>query len=275
MADVPATVHQIWIGTAKAPTDWLDTLVEFCQNYGYRYRLWGNDDVEPLFAAASRPMLRAAYEDSKSWAGKADILRLLILWNEGGTYVDADSAVVNGDGLDRLLDYNSRRGTVLFGAENDDGLVANGTISAPPRSAFIGACLNRIERDYAADPDAWRKQQAWHSTGPFLVTAILNDNPNRASDGVVVVPRTVFYPYDWHTARPRDFHKTAAFPPEAVLHQYGFSTNKTAFGSVEANATTHWGLAVAVVAFLATVAVVVAVFVRRRKRHTITVASGV
>jgi mannosyltransferase OCH1-like enzyme len=261
---VPRTVHQIWIGTASAPTYWLDTLVDFCHGYGYGYKLWGNADVAPLFDAAQRPTLRAAYDDSRGWAGKADVLRLLVLWNEGGTYVDADSVVVNGDGLDRLLSDNARRGTVMLGAENDDGLVANGTISAPPRSAVIGACLDRIEADYARDRDAWRRKPAWHRTGPFLVTAVLDAYPTRARD-VVVVPRTVFYPYSWLVPRPRDFHKTATFPPEAVLHQYGLSTNAWTMGAVTLGRTA-WLVAAAVGVAVAAASLAVVVALRRRRR---------
>lgn len=100
---IPRILHQIWIGPQSMPAN----CVEWCAhtkglNRGYQYHLHGNELLERYKAD---PYVRALVDRSEKWAFIADRLRVLVLRDEGGIYVDADAMPVRPfDTLSRILD---------------------------------------------------------------------------------------------------------------------------------------------------------------------------
>ena len=82
---IPKIIHQIWIGDAARPDEWMDTVKEFAKEYDYEYKLWG--DVKEL-GLDEIPGLAAVYKGfGHELAGRADIIRLLVLYKYGGIYM--------------------------------------------------------------------------------------------------------------------------------------------------------------------------------------------
>lgn len=217
-------IHQIWIGDRPAPERWMRTVREFCDHHGHEYVFWGNAEARDiawhrypgaadLFAEYERRETRQRY------SGQADILRLAILYEQGGLYVDADMVVVNPAGFHELL--VRMEGRVFAGWESTGSLVANSVIGAPRGHAFLGACLDHLPvfaRETATRP-------TWYRSGPFFLTEMLNRAGDVYRDDIVILPQSFFYADGWHRVRDPRLHERRTFGPETLLFQYGYTTN--------------------------------------------------
>ena len=64
---------------------WTQTWARMCRADGIQYRLWQDGDARALSM-----INRSAFESASTMAQKADILRLEILYQYGGIYLDTD-----------------------------------------------------------------------------------------------------------------------------------------------------------------------------------------
>jgi hypothetical protein len=72
----------------------MDTVRDFAAEYGYEYMLWTEKNIDEL-AWDSVPGLRRLYTSfRKELAGRADVIRMLFLYQYGGIYIDADSVIL-------------------------------------------------------------------------------------------------------------------------------------------------------------------------------------
>lgn len=89
---IPKIIHQIWIGPKPFP----EKYVEYSQtctalNPGWEYKLWTNKDVESILAINPKyTSLYKEYEKHGHFTGQKDILEFLILYKNGGLFLDAD-----------------------------------------------------------------------------------------------------------------------------------------------------------------------------------------
>lgn len=107
---IPKTIHYCWFGHNPKPE-----LAQKCfaswQKYCPDYEIieWNEDNYDiqsaPLF-------VRQAYE-AKKWAFVTDYVRLKVVYEHGGIYLDTDVEVIKP--LDDLLHYNA-----FFGIQYDD-----------------------------------------------------------------------------------------------------------------------------------------------------------
>jgi hypothetical protein len=226
----------------------MKTVRDFASEHGYEYTLWDE-------AAAAKlpwntvPGLRALYRDfDKEFAGKADLIRLLALYTEGGIYIDADSVVMKPAKFATFLEKN--RHPVFFAWEdiqrgtkgvNDFGpelegkrgrrLIANGTIGTAAGHPFLKALLEGVV-EHATKREAG--EQAWRRVGPLYVTRTYWAEKDGAAGGasgvedVHMYPMKLFYPRHWRGITDPELHKKVRIPGESMLFQYGYSTNKFA-----------------------------------------------
>jgi hypothetical protein len=243
---IPKIIHQIWIGTNPRPDPWMQTVKDFAAAHGYQYRLWGEADLGDLPWDAE-PKVKALYDSfGTEMPGKADLIRLLALYKYGGVYLDADSVVMKPEKLAAFFEDN--RGKAFFGWEDlseehfiknggiDKGydgnrkIIANGTIGATKENPFILEVLRRAPEN--AKKEAGK--HAWRRVGPLLVTRVwkglkLSDADSspeeRARNDVIIYPMQYFYPKHWAGIKDPEMHKKIKLPEEALLFQYGYSTN--------------------------------------------------
>lgn len=220
----------------------MDSVHEFADKYGYKYTLWTDAKVKPLVARASAdiPGFKALYASFKDeLAGRADLIRKLILLREGGLYIDADSVVLKPAKFARFLDDN--RASVFFGWENlsaartrklgrldrqiarERRMVANGIIGAVPEHPFMRALLEKANANARAEAG----EHAWRRVGPLYVTRMYNKLKSAHPD-VHVYPMRYFYPLHWGGITDPELHKKVKIPGESMLFQYGYSTNNFA-----------------------------------------------
>jgi mannosyltransferase OCH1-like enzyme len=233
-------IHQVWLGSNPRPVEWMNTVREFAAAHGYEYKLWDEAAAEKL-DWDSVPGLRRVYAGfSNELAGKADVIRLMALYEQGGFYIDADSVIMKPAKFAAFLKKN--RHPVFFAWEDlkkngktiknagpelageEHRLIANGTIGAAAGHPFLRSLLGGL----ADNAERERGEQAWRKAGPLYITRVYHTQKEAGTKGVEDVhmyPMKLFYPVYWHGIKDPEMHKKVKIPGESMLFQYGYSTN--------------------------------------------------
>jgi hypothetical protein len=166
---IPKLIHQIWIGSKPAPSNHMNTWKQMNPSFTYHY--WNEAEFEKngiTFECQHR------IDEMEEIVGKADIIRLELLYRFGGVYIDADSICVEPID-DRLLQC-----PYFAGWENErvrPGLIATGTMGFPPRHPLLKGAIEWIKGNRV------NTQRAWKSVGPGLLTRMYNTG--KYNDGVI------------------------------------------------------------------------------------------
>ena len=233
---IPKRIHQIWLGRNPRPEPWMKTVRDFAAEHGYEYCLWTEEKVKDLDWDAI-PGLQAVYKEfGHELAGRADLIRLLVLYKEGGIYIDADSVMMRPEKFAAFLEDN--KAGLFFGWEElskartkklgDLGpgmtgtrrLVANGMIGARVGHPFIKLLLENV----VANAEKEAGEQAWRRVGPLFVTRMYRRYKGKFPD-IKIYPMRYFYPRHWKGITDPELHKKVRIPGESMLFQYGYSTN--------------------------------------------------
>ena len=97
---IPKTIHYCWFGGKPLPADvekCIRTWKKMCPDY--EIKRWDESNV-PI---EEFPFAKAAY-DAKAWAFVSDFVRLKVIYEHGGIYLDTDVEVVKS--LDPMLKYS-------------------------------------------------------------------------------------------------------------------------------------------------------------------------
>jgi mannosyltransferase OCH1-like enzyme len=126
---VPRVIHQIWLGgepPAQVAT-WLESWA--VRHPGWEHRLWVDGDVPAL-------QNQALFDAAPTYAMKADVLRLELLQQEGGVYVDADYECHRS--VDRLVEG------VELALLSEGPVLTNSFIAASPGHGLITALVRGL-----------------------------------------------------------------------------------------------------------------------------------
>lgn len=127
---IPKIIHYCWFGGNPLTVDakrYIDTWRKFCPDY--EIIEWNDDN----FNFSDNNYCREAYEAGK-WAFVTDYVRLKVLYEYGGIYMDTDVEVCKN--LDPLLKYNA------FSGYESDSSILTGTIGACRGNEWIGMLLH-------------------------------------------------------------------------------------------------------------------------------------
>lgn len=87
---IPHSIFSIWIGPKPVPERekaWCTQMAQMNEAAGWKYKLHGNELFERY---GNDPFIRTMRERDMALAFQADRLRILLLRDEGGVYLDAD-----------------------------------------------------------------------------------------------------------------------------------------------------------------------------------------
>ncbi|PZP35027.1 MAG: hypothetical protein DI603_03865 [Roseateles depolymerans] len=176
---IPRTLHVIWVGDeSRRPDNCIETWRQ--HNPDWELRIWGNEELASYGWVNARHMRQMA---QRELAGVADLMRLEILYNEGGFYIDADSICV------RPLEPWLFEGEACACWENElvrPGLISNGYLASVPDNPFFGQMI----LDLQALPEL-DERMAWESVGPqFLTDSVRKQGYN----GLTIWPSHFFIP---------------------------------------------------------------------------------
>jgi hypothetical protein len=179
MASIPSTVHFIWLGDRFGALPYLAVRAALDRSRAHTVRLHADApsladhplaadlasrgcEIVTLDAAAlvdeTRPRLAALYRRLEDAPSKTNLLRLLLLWREGGIYLDTDAITLRS--LDPLREEAGFAGleriafpASLYGSRNPLRWCYAGVLTAARdivRRLFLdtGSAFRRIERLY-------------------------------------------------------------------------------------------------------------------------------
>lgn len=198
MNSIPFLVHQIWIqgGRETMPThirqltEWVQQSVE---TRGGMYRLWSEADL------VIPEQLSTIYHSCPSMAAKSDILRMLLIYQYGGMYLDTDMILTQPDQLEWLI--SSSGGVQLampyLWDPNDDKFCGINTVSilpynncvvaSPAQSNIVLKILQTIEKSppFRKDQDS-PFQWTLNTTGPVMIEQVIKNEAQ-----LRMIPRTL------------------------------------------------------------------------------------
>lgn len=156
---IPKIIHQIWLGDQSIRPDplmktWKD------KNPDWEHKIWTEDNL---------PKLRnqEQFDAVDELAGKSDILRYELLYNQGGFFIDADSECV------KSLSNDFTENDVFCCFENEatrGGLLANGYLGSCIHNKLINlliAHISTISLDFLKKMPPY---SSWQILGPKLLT---------------------------------------------------------------------------------------------------------
>jgi mannosyltransferase OCH1-like enzyme len=159
-------IHIFKIQTAKTQ--------EYCKKYDIEYQMWDNDSVNELLHN-KYPEWIEFYNSFRLPIQKADFIRYLILYDEGGVYVDCDVAPI-GDMSD-LFKMNE-----FFVKWNNDKkeLPYNAVLGSVPKSKLYEDIFKQIKHDYAEKSkiktyDTWVGRFVFQTTGHHMLNRVLKN----------------------------------------------------------------------------------------------------
>jgi mannosyltransferase OCH1-like enzyme len=188
---IPKKLHFIWVG-GPLPDDRLAHLATWkATNPSFEIVRWDESNID-----LTVPSVRRAY-DRKQWATVADIVRLGVIAQHGGIYLDTDFRLLKP--LDKLLQYHCFYGFQQEKPSSD--WIGNGAFGAAPNHWFIKQAYERVlaikERPLGLTKPT--------SYGPKLITQMLRENglDHYSARGLFVrdvflLPTPVLTPFSWH-----------------------------------------------------------------------------
>ena len=140
MCKIPKKIHQVWIGNKQIPSkfeSFANDIKNIHKELGYKYKLWNNDCLEKY----KDDIFISNYLKKQSkvpWAFICDRIRLLILRDEGGIYLDVDCEPIKN--FNNILEKLSDNISFFCGARSHvQTLITTGILF---EQAVIGAVKN-------------------------------------------------------------------------------------------------------------------------------------
>ncbi len=191
MNKIPKIIHYCWFGGNPKPK-LAKKCIKSWKKYakGYRIIEWNEDNYE---LAAAPLYVRQAYE-AKKWAFVSDYVRLQVVCEQGGIYLDTDVELKKP--LDPLLEHSA-----FFGFENGKYINTGLGFGAEPGAPI----LRELMADYADIPFLLEggeydlKACPVRNTEVFLRHGLRRDDSAQLLDGnIAILPTVKLCPYDYH-----------------------------------------------------------------------------
>ena len=184
---IPKIIHYCWFGRKPLPAD-VEKYIKSWKHYCPDYEIIRWD--ESNFDVTENEYCREAY-DNKKYAFVADYVRLKVVYDYGGIYMDTDVEVVKN--MDELLPYN-----VVLGYESDIGLTI-GTYGACRNNSLIKIFLDYYNGRKFVMPDGSFDL----TTNVVIITNIIKNKYNYILDGKrnIIDDGVLILPFDYLCAK--------------------------------------------------------------------------
>lgn len=197
---VPKIVHQIWVGDRPLPKKYKKWQKTWQSIPGWSYKLWTDKEAETLTL-----INRKLYDEETNMGARSDILRLEILYKEGGVYVDTDFECLKPE----LLDVLNNTHDFYCGLQPIDYsvlVINNAIIGSVPGHPIIKACIDNLpyQKTTLHEPNA-----KIVANGPGLFTRMTLHYMNKGYSDMIFPP-TFFYPLGARQLKTKPYVKMAA-----------------------------------------------------------------
>lgn len=190
-ARIPLIVHQIWLGS-QVPEKFHEWMKSWVNLLGWEYKLWTDDDVKEMVLYNQK-----LYDRASNYGEKTDILRLEILWNYGGLYVDVDYECLKPEIFEELhksFDFYIGFEPIEHGLVYDMYKTCNALIGAIPGHPLIQDFMEHMYENARK----YQYQTAIEKTGPDYLTRIIfayEQNDSSSQNRNIYLPCTFFCPF--------------------------------------------------------------------------------
>ncbi|MEX1013413.1 MAG: glycosyltransferase [Waddliaceae bacterium] len=190
---IPHIIHLIWLGSNPSET------VSACFDSWKKHhpdwvvKIWTDKDIPGFSWSCDHS--RISYELADTWAEKADILRLEILYKFGGIYSDADVVCLNS--FDELTEqdigfFSAFELNYVGKHYGEPFFVGSAIMGAKKGSEVMKFCLNNLKSKQDAPEEGIIKR-----TGPGLISRACQSVLDSKSETVLVLPCSYLYPLPW------------------------------------------------------------------------------
>ena len=185
-SSIPKIIHYCWFGNAKK-TKLIKKCIASWKTHlpDYDFMEWneGNSDLTHSF-------VKEAYR-LKKWAFVTDYIRLKVLYDYGGIYMDTDMMV--------LKSFNNLLLNDCFLGAEDHEYINFAIVGSSKKNDFIKKCLSEYELIDEKSILNWG-----HISIPKIVTDVFRREYNHFNpfDKLIQVENIVVYPRDWFYPLP-------------------------------------------------------------------------
>lgn len=196
---IPKVIHYCWFGKGEKPKlvyKCIDSWKKYCPDY--EIIEWNEDN----FDINCCPYVKEAYE-SRRFAFVTDYVRLYVMFNQGGIYMDTDVEVTRN--LDEFLVHKG------FSGFESETQIPTGIMAGEKGFPLFEKLLSYYDGRHFLDKNG--KQDT--TTNVITITAMLSERgfiPNgkyQVVDGFALYPRDYFCPLDDSTGVMYDSKNTA------------------------------------------------------------------
>ena len=185
---IPKVIHYCWFGDGRMPEDqqeYIHSWEKYCP--GYEIRCWTEKD----FDLNKYPYTRQAYE-KKKWSYVSDVVRLEVLYEHGGIYLDTDVEVIRP--LDDLLYQTGFVGIEKWGVIN-----TGGGCGVVPKNELIKRILDeKLKEGFILhDGSINTESSGYYETKVFVDAGFKPNNTIQTIEGITVYTSDFFHPYDY------------------------------------------------------------------------------
>lgn len=165
MNGIPRVIYQTWwVKTLPQPIQAsVDSMI--AMNPGYDYRLYDDGDMHRYVEGFSDSTLSRCFNSLKVGAAKADLWRYLVLYKEGGVYLDVDSVIHSS--LDPLILDD---GCCVISRENNPGKFVQWCLMFPPRHPILKRCIDACVENISSG----KRVSVLSMTGPVVYSDSVN-----------------------------------------------------------------------------------------------------
>lgn len=214
---IPPIIHFIWLGSSLPPkaTAAIESWKEHHQ--GWEIKIW--TDAEAKVFSWTNNHSKFVFEQAESWAEKADVLRLDILYQFGGVYSDVDVFCLHSfhDLIVQEitffscfeLNYTSRHYGEAF-------YVGTAVMGAMKGSPIMKYCLDHCKAQKEAQGVGILKR-----TGPGLVSKACQLGFGNPEEHILILPCSYLYPFPWK--RRNENSKDFISPESLAIHLWNNS----------------------------------------------------
>lgn len=182
---IPKIIHYCWFGGNKIPNSvklCIKTWKKYCPDY--EIRVWN----ESCFDVNSHPFVKKAYA-CKAWAFVSDYVRLQVVYENGGIYLDTDVELIKS--LDDLL-----QNKCYFGLQQDKNLCNTGIgFGAEKGSPIVKKMMDEYENVEFNPNDMLSVACPTLNTNALLKNGYEPTSGIFSNDEFTVYPTCYFDPY--------------------------------------------------------------------------------
>ena len=189
---IPKIIHYCWFGRGKMPAlaeKCIKSWKKFCPDY--EIKCWTEDN----FDVSQNKYAREAYEAGK-WAFVSDYVRLKVVYDEGGIYMDTDVELLKP--LDDLLE---ERGYMGY---DDTGCISTGVgFGCEKGNPVIGAVLADYDEISFVLPDGTYDLMPCpeRNTKVMVKLGLEQNGKEQVFMGIRILPEEYFCPMGYYTGK--------------------------------------------------------------------------